>query len=153
MQAQGGFTILEVVIVLAIGALVAGIAVANFGDVQARIGVRSAQSNFLSMHGQTRALAVERGRAIRLRVDPTSGMVSIEEGCGDGGVVIESRSFAAVHAVTLETGGGPLWVCMTPRGYADINANSFSQEARVNFVRGDRASTVVLLPLGQAVTP
>ncbi len=153
MECRRGFTILELVIVLGIGALVAGIAIAGFGGIQARLGVRAAEARFLSMHGQTRALAVERGRAVRLSVNPETGVVRIEEGCAGDGPEIDARDFGAIHAVTIETGVGVLWLCMTPRGFADIGANSFSQEARVSFVRGDRSATVVLLPLGQAVAP
>lgn len=154
-----GFSLLELVIVLVIGGIMAAVVVGNLGGVQARMGVRSAESNFLSMHAQTRALAVERGIAVGLLASPGDGMVTVREGCDGSGTVLQSRDFGSEFGVTLDIGSGALLnigdgalvLCMTPRGYANPDGNSFENEARVNFVRGEHVRTVLLRPLGQAV--
>jgi prepilin-type N-terminal cleavage/methylation domain-containing protein len=151
MRGREGFTILELVIVLAIGGILATVVTATFSGVMDRIAVRSAQTEFLTLHAQTRALAIERGVSVRLAVDPTTGIVTIEQGCDGLGTVFQSRDFEGNHAVTLETSGGTLGLCMTPRGYADPAQNTFDGETRIAFVRGDRLLSVVLFPLGQAV--
>lgn len=153
MNPRSGFTLIELIIVLAIGGIVTGIVVMGFGGLQTRTSVRSAQTNFLSMHAQTRAMAVERGIAMRLTVHSDGGVVRIEEGCDGAGDVVQSRDFGGSYNVTIQASGGELWLCMTPRGYAEASRNSFAQEARISFVRGDQVASVVLFPLGQAVRP
>jgi prepilin-type N-terminal cleavage/methylation domain-containing protein len=151
---QRGFTLLEVVIVMSIGALLVAITMNTFPGMQARLGVRSAQTNFLSLHAQTRAVAVERGRAVQLIADPETHTVSIRVGCAGNGELLESRDFQESYGTTIGTGGaGTVSLCMTPRGYADPNGNSFALQARISFQRGGETSVVGLLPLGQAVIP
>ena len=148
-----GFTLLELVIVLLIGGVLTSVAILGLSGVFDRIAVRSAQSEFLSMHARTRALAVERGNAMQLIANDDPGVVAIREGCAGTGGVLEARNFETAHRVALETAPTPLSVCMTPRGFADPNQNSFGQEGRVDFVRGEILRSVVLFPLGQAVRP
>ena len=147
-----GFSLLEVVIVMAIAGILAAVAIGGMGGLQARMGVRAAQSEFLSMHAQTRATAVERGIPVALVTSP-DGDVRIQEGCDGTGAALQSRDFGEQHGVTVETGDGEVVLCMTPRGYASQAGNSFSGEARIGFVRGDHSRAVILRPLGQAVRP
>jgi prepilin-type N-terminal cleavage/methylation domain-containing protein len=153
MRNRHGFTLLEMVVTLMFGSVLAAVAYNSLGGVQARIAVRSAQSNFLSMHAHTRALAVERGAPMRLVADAGGQVVRIEVGCAGGGDVLESRDFASSYGVSVEMEGEILGLCMTPRGFALPASNTFGQEGRIEFVRGPHSSAVVLLPLGQAVVP
>jgi prepilin-type N-terminal cleavage/methylation domain-containing protein len=150
---SAGFSVLELVIVLAVGGVLAGITITRFGGVQDRMAVRAAQAEFLSLHAQTRASAVERGIPLELAVDPATGAIEIREGCAGDGAVLQMSNLGANHKVSLETGDGPLTLCMTPRGFADPGRNSFGQQGRVGFVRGPEQRGVVILPLGQALRP
>ena len=160
MRNRKGFTLLEVVIVLVVAGLLVSIVVNSFGRTQTRMAPRAAQSQFLTMHAHARALAVERGVLARLHVDPGTGLVSVFlqddpllDQMEDWELAI-SRDFTASYGVTIETSpSGELQLAMTPRGYASPAANSFNDEGRVRFVRGNQAREVVLLPLGQAVQP
>jgi len=154
MGKRAGFSLLELVIALVFGGILASIAMSGFGGAQGRLSVRSAQASFLSLHAQTRALAVERGVQVQLLVDPATDVVSIRLGCDGGGDIVESRNFEDAYAVTVTTGGGTASLCITPKGVANPSLNAFPQTpARIVFTRGEAASEVTLLPLGQAVRP
>ncbi len=153
MDNRRGFTLLEMVIALLFGAVLASVAVTGLGGVQGRLAVRSAQSSFLSSHAWARALAVERGMPVQLVVDPADRTVTIREGCDGSGDEISSRDFGEAYQVTITTAGGPVSLCFGPRGVALPNLNSFAGQSRIDFVRADRASAVVLRPLGQALVP
>jgi prepilin-type N-terminal cleavage/methylation domain-containing protein len=144
-HARRGFTLLELVVVIAIGGILSSVAILAFSQVQGQLATRSALSNFLSLHAQARALAVERGGMSQFIVDEGEGEVRIEF----GGVVVSELSLADEFAVTLDADGG-LTHCFTPRGIADLGCTTFNTATNVTFTRGNRTATVQLLPLGQA---
>lgn len=143
-----GFTLIEVVIVLAIGGVLSGLAIYSFGAMRGSMSVNSARGTFLTMLSATRATAVERGTLMRLVADPDAGTISIEEGC-DGGDVVRSQSVD----VTIEVDGDVFAVCMTPRGYADPSSNSFDDEGTISFSEGGEVVQVTVLSLGQVIQP
>jgi prepilin-type N-terminal cleavage/methylation domain-containing protein len=152
MGKRAGFTLLEMVIALMFGGILAGIAISGFGGTQGRLAVRSAQASFLSLHAHTRALAVERGVQVQLLVDPATDVVAIRLGCDGAGDILEARNFQDAHSVTVTTGGGTASLCMTPKGVANPSLNTFPQTpTRIVFTRGEATSEVTLQPLGQAV--
>ncbi len=149
-----GFSMIELVMVLAVGGILMGIVLGSFGEVGSRMSVRAAQNAFLSAHAQARALAVERGEVVRLVVSPSTATVTIERGPVGSIEILEILDLGADNNVSLATSGGtPVTLCMTPRGYADPTCNSFNASATVDFSRGGRVSRVRLLPLGQVETP
>jgi len=148
LRSRRGFTLIEMLIVVVVGGLMSMIAIRSFSQVHGALGARSAQSTFMTIHAQTRALAVERGVPIVLRVDPATGVVSIET---EAGTVIQSRNFAVDYEVTVGTPGGVVLLCMTPRGFADTRCGNVDDRTEISFVRGGRTRAVALLPLGQLV--
>ena len=148
LRNRRGFTLIEMLIVIVVGGLMSMIAIRSFSQVHGSLGARSAQSTFMTIHAQTRALAVERGVPIVLRVDPATGVVSIET---EGGDVIQSRNFAEDYEVTVGTPDGVVLLCMTPRGFADVGCGNVDDRPEISFVRGARTRAVALLPLGQLV--
>lgn len=143
-----GFTLIELLIVVVVGGLLSAVTIRSFSQVHGSLGSRTAQSTFLTMHAQTRALAVERGEPMILEVDRSTAMVRIED---SGGTVVRSRNFGSDYDVTIEAHSQLVRMCMTPRGVADPGCGNVSNSTEIGFVRGDRTRTVVLLPLGQAV--
>ena len=141
-----GFTLIEMLIVVVVGGLMSMIAIRSFSQVHGALGARTAQTTFMTIHAQTRALAVERGEAIVLRVDPGSGVVSVAT---EGGTEIQSRNFVQDYEVTVTTPGGIVELCMTPRGFADTRCGNVTTRTEIVFTRGTRTRRVVLLPLGQ----
>lgn len=156
MRKARGFTLLELVVVLAVGGILAAVVIVSFGGVQGRLGVRGAQNAILGMHAQTRALAVERGGRARLIVDVAEGVVAIDLQLDPGGTpeVVERRNFRDAYRVSLQSEPAEIVVCMTPRGYADPGCNSYGQRGVLR-ISGQNGREVVIhfLPLGQVVLP
>lgn len=148
MRDQRGFTLTEIVLVLLIGGLLTAIAVNTFGRAQHRMATRSAESQFVTMHAHTRALAVERGDVARLVVDANQNRVSIVLGLG-GGQTVRTVDFMEHYDVGIQTAGSPLELCMNPRGFADQDCNTFENVAEITFQRMAQARSVRLLPMGQ----
>ncbi len=123
----------------------------GLGGLQGRMAVRSAQSQFLSLHDLSRSMAVERGMPVGFVADSRTQTVTVREGCDGDGRIIESRDFNLSYRVDILTSGQALEICMTARGYADPGSNSFTDLGRVTFLRGQNAASVVLFPLGQAM--
>ncbi len=149
LRHRRGFTLLELLIVLVVGGVLSMVTIQSFSQVHGSLGARTAQSTFMTMHAQARASAVERGHNVILRVDPSSDRVELEAQTSDGPVVVRSRAFASDYDVSLETDGGVVELCMTPRGFASTSCGNVTSRVQVRFVRGDRTRSVTLLPLGQ----
>lgn len=146
-----GFTLIELLIVVVISGVLGTIMVQSFSTVHGRMGVRAAESNFLSYHAQARTYAVERAEPVALIVDSGSDEVRIQLGCAaGGGDVLQRLDFGAEFAVDVEAPGNPLRLCFTPRGVAQPSMGTVTQPVRVEFRRGGRTSGVQLLPMGQA---
>ncbi|TVP42053.1 MAG: prepilin-type N-terminal cleavage/methylation domain-containing protein [Gemmatimonadales bacterium] len=143
---RSGFTLLEMIVVIAIGGVLASIVTLSFSRVQGQMATRSAQSNFLSLHAQARALAVERGVTSQFAVVDATGLVTVRVGSN----VVNQVNLTSEFAVTVATsgGGGGFTQCFTPRGIADLNCVTAART--VTFTRGDRSTQVEVLPLGQA---
>jgi prepilin-type N-terminal cleavage/methylation domain-containing protein len=149
LRGPGGFTLLELLIVLVIGGVLGTVTIRSFSQVHGSLGARTAQSTFLTMHAQARAIAVEQGRDILLVVDPASGEVRIERESDNG--IIRIRNLADDYDVAVTVSGGLLALCMTARGFADPRCGNVADRREVTFTRGGTSRTVAILPLGQAL--
>jgi prepilin-type N-terminal cleavage/methylation domain-containing protein len=150
MRDRRGFTLIELVLVMMVGAILASVAVTSFSAVQSRMGTRSAESQFLTMHAQTRALAVERGDIARLVVDQNT--VTVLLGLGSGSETMRTVNFMDAYNVTIESPDLPLQLCMNPRGFGErAPCTSFDQTASLTFQRTGQTRSVRLLPLGQVL--
>jgi prepilin-type N-terminal cleavage/methylation domain-containing protein len=143
---RSGFTLLEMIVVIAIGGVLSALVMLAFSQVQGQLATRSAQSNFLSLHAQARSLAVERGALSEFEVADATGLVTVRV----GGAVVNQVDMGDEFAVTVSTsgGGGGFTQCFTPRGIADLNCVTATRT--VTFTRGNRTTQVEVLPLGQA---
>ncbi len=149
MRDRKGVTILELVVALVIGGVLVGIVFNTFGDLQARTGVRSAESNFRSLHAQARASSIERGEIVRLTVDSGGNRVSVVGGPSGDPETLRTVDFRDSFGTELESRPTTFELCMTPRGFADVGCNSFTGEARIIFRRGGAETGLAILPLGQ----
>lgn len=146
---QAGFTMIELVAVIAIGAVLMSIALQGFGNTTSRFATRNARQSFAAMQARTRAHAIERGDLTRLNVDPAGDRVWIEGSAG----VVEALDFGTDREVDIQTGSsGLVTLCMNARGFGETSCNSFgSNTMSVSFVQGGQTSEVTILPLGQLV--
>lgn len=142
---RSGFTLVEVIIALFIGAILTSIAVRRIGDTAGGLAVRQARNVFVGMAARARAQAIESGRTAVLEVslEGDSAFVRI------GTRVVERVHFRRELEVGLEGSTGTLRLCMTPRGYADPACNSFGSVVKLTFMAGAHSESVDILPLGQ----
>lgn len=148
-----GFTVLEMVVVMLIGAVLTGIAMSRVSDYVDRRGARNARDAFVYLAARARALAIERGRTVRLEVDPAGDRAWLVAPDGSGGIdTLESVAYMGEFRADVATSaGGAVRVCYTPRGYALGTCNSFPMDTtvRVTFRRAVYADSVTVRPLGQ----
>jgi type IV pilus assembly protein PilA len=113
-KGQGGFTLLEVMIVVAIFGIGAAIAVPEFVRWNARTQLRQATSEIASQLTMARMAAMNRNRGVDVTIQATSGVVNVSAvASGGSGTVIPTRSLTSnVKAVT----GGPVTVSFSSLG-------------------------------------
>ena len=113
-HSEGGFTLTELMIVVAIIGIGASIAVPEFIRWNARTQLRQATSEIASQLTMARMAAMNRNRGVDVTIQATSGVVNVSAVVSGGlGTVIPTRSFMnSVRAVT----GGPVTVSFSSLG-------------------------------------
>lgn len=148
METRSGFTILELIIVILVGAILTTIAVRGLGSVQSRASVRQARNVYASMHARARAQAVELGERVELRIDPVGDSIWLSR----DGAVLHVVRFRSEMGVDIRAGSNTHTVCMDPRGFADASCNSFeSSPLTLTFAQGADTASLQVLPLGQVL--
>jgi prepilin-type N-terminal cleavage/methylation domain-containing protein len=147
-RGRPGFTLVELVIAIAIAAILMAIMAPQFQRAQERRGAHAARDAVIRLAATSRMLAVERGRSVLMEIDPESRRAwAIAVGSADTLTLIDlQREFGA----QVTTDGGKLTVCYNSRGYA-IGACSvgLNNGAAVSFTRGPFEARAAVLPLGQ----
>lgn len=138
----------EVVAVIAIGAILVSIALRGFGDATSRFATRNARQSLAAMQARTRAYAIERGDLTSLNIDPSQDRAWIESSGGD---LVESVEFDDERNVDIRSEtAGTITLCMNPRGFGETSCNSFENgTVTLSFVQGGQSSSLTILPLGQ----
>lgn len=149
-RSNAGFSMLELVVALTVGAVLTGVAVRSVGEAQGRVAVRGARSTFQSLHARTRVHAIELGRTVTLNVDPVGDSVWISTPAETIETVYFDDEFN-VDIVLRTT--STLRVCMTARGFADTDCNSYSSTEPIAFRRGSDQTLLAVLILGSLVIP
>jgi prepilin-type N-terminal cleavage/methylation domain-containing protein len=141
-----GFSLIETMITLVIAGTLLNVGVKAAAPVTDDLSVKSARGAVMALHARARAHAVERGTMVRLVIDPATDVVSLV----DGTDVIETVDLHDTRGIDL-TASAPITLCMTPRGFADSDCNSFSSAVTFGLERGGVISRIKLRPLGQLV--
>lgn len=146
MKRVRGFTLIELVIVIVVGGILTSIAMNSFGGVQSRMAVQSARNTFASYHARARAQAIERGVQVVVRVDVAGDSLWLTM----DGDRIDGFDFVGQMNVDVQSSASnPIKVCLTPRGFADSDCNSFSSTITVTFAQAGHSSELEIWPLGQ----
>jgi len=143
---NGGFTIIELVITMVTAVILLDVAVGASGPALDRMSVTSARTTFAALHARARVRAVERGRNVSLFIDPATDSAWVF----DDNQVVEAIAFGTASGIDV-TATSRLELCLSPRGYADADCNSFSSSVNVVFSRNGASSSVEVRPLGQLV--
>lgn len=75
----GGFTLLELILVLMIVGLGASLAAARLSSMRGSVGVDMAAQSFIDQARRCQHLAATSGQSVRLRLDPTARMLHIAQ--------------------------------------------------------------------------
>jgi prepilin-type N-terminal cleavage/methylation domain-containing protein len=140
-----GFTLVEVVIALVIGGILTSVAIKGIGMTSPGLAVREARNVFVGMAARARAQAIESGQTSLLIANTAGDSVMILA----GGRIVERVRFGGELDVDLRGATTVIRICMSPRGYANPDCNSFSSPVKLAFVAGPKSESVEILPLGQ----
>ena len=137
----------ELAIALTVGLVLLGIANSAFGEVRTRFAAQQGLQVFQSLHARARAQAVEGGVSTQLWVDSPGDSMWITR----RGQVLETVRFDQELGVEIVAEPSFFRLCMTSRGFADTDCNSFNAAAKIEFSQGSNARTVAILQSGQLV--
>jgi len=144
-RGRRGFTIIELVIVIAIGGILTAVAIKGFGVTSSLTAAKQARNVFNGMAARARAQAIESGQRTLLIADARGDSVMILA----GGRIVENVRFAEEMDVDIQARDHLTFLCMSPRGYAEQACTSFNTTVKVSFVRGKQTRSLEILPLGQ----
>ncbi len=142
-ERRGGFSMIELLIVVMVGAILLGLVMPAFGSVQRRRSVQNARDAFVWLSMRAQSTAVERGLPVTLTLDPsTASAVAMTT----EGEAVDSVAFSGEHdAVVTTSTGAAIQICYTPRGFATCPAST----AYATFSLGPDSARVRIRPLGQ----
>lgn len=138
---------IEMIVVVAIGAILLSMAIGGFGEATSGLAVQNARQSFSALQSRARAYAIERGTLARLHADPAGDSAWVES----GGDRIDFVNFDESRGVDVQSGAtGLITLCLNPRGFGETSCNSFgSGTVDISFVQGAATASVTILPLGQ----
>lgn len=139
---------IELVIALLIGGILTSMALSGFNSARGPYAVRGARDSFVALHARARAHAIELGENVSLTVQSAGDSASINRA---DGTLIESIRFDEERNVEILPAGTSFTLCLSPRGYADVDCNSFTSTQSVEFWHNADSTRVQILPLGQVV--
>ena len=147
---RSGFSLVELLIVLAIGAILTSFAIPGYNKMTQAKNAQNARDNLVWMAARTRARAIERGQVWQLEIDPTLERARVRQ----RGVAVaqDSVTFSSEFKSELSTAANTLIViCYSPRGYAFTSCNAGSPTANVDvtFTHRDKTAVARIKPLGQ----
>ena len=145
MERRRGFTLIEVVVVIMVGAVLLSLAINAFGGVRAGYAVREARTAFAALHARTRAQAIEFGQTVELHVDAGGDSVWIAR----NDTILETLRLGNELGVDLRSGTSPVTLCVNSRGYGDTGCTSFGSPLAFYFVNASDTAGIEMFPLGQ----
>ncbi len=137
----------ELAIALTVGLVLLGIANSAFGEVRTRFASQQGLQVFQSLHARARAQAVEGGVSTQLWIDSPGDSMWITR----RGQVLETVRFDEELGVEIVASPSFFRLCMTSRGFADTDCNSFNGAAKIEFSQGLNARSVAILQSGQLI--
>lgn len=146
-MSRRGFTLIEVVLVVMVGAILTTIGMNAFGNVARSMRVSAARNAFVTYHARARASAIEFGANSQLFVDTGADTLAVTQ----NGRVRASLDFMREFNTDVQGSSSTYTLCMNPRGYAEADCNSFNSTVTLVFTSGGDTASVQIRPLGQLV--
>ena len=132
------FTLPELLLVLALGSVLLGIAIPRFSAAMDRIEVSAAASHIAAAHRRARLIAVTRGIVAVLTVDPFALTIRHR------GVTVPLWSEAGPAANRVSLAGPVRQFTFSPEGFSLGLSN-----ATIRLTRGSATRTVIISRLGR----
>ena len=148
---ESGFSILDIIIVISIVALLAGVTFPQIGKMQMRFAVRGYINTFMSAHSMARTTAVRQGRVAELHIDATNDLFWVEVDTTSNGSGVMDTVGVVVDAseMGVDLSSTQTLLCFDGRGLASTAAGCATVGAAILFTRGDEADTIFTTPLGK----
>lgn len=151
-SAQGGYTIIELLLVIVIGAILATMTVPSFTRMTSGQNARNARDAVVWMAARARSRAIERGEVIKFEIhvgDERAWIVRRNTGTALASDTLEKIDFENEQDVQINS-ASRLTLCYSPRGYA-FSCSAYSPAAPVNvtFTHAGKSAVARVKPLGQ----
>lgn len=120
MQTRRGFTIIEVIVVIVIGAILTGIVSLGIAGVQQATALDQSHRMLSSMIMRAKAQAIQEGRSIELRLNGPADYAAVVR--NDGGTIttLEEMYFENELGIDLSlNSGNTATMCFGPNGVAN----------------------------------
>lgn len=149
MGNRRGFSIMEMVVVVAIVGVLSTITIQRIGPAKSQYSVRSSRTALATMVQRARAHAVEGAGLTRLVMDNVNDVAYLIQGAD----TLETLRVSDEFDADMSTSGGANaeWICMNSKGYADTRCTSFSNRLTVSFTINEYSDSLAILPMGQVI--
>ncbi len=148
---RAGFTLVDIIFVISIVSVLAGITFPRMADVRTRFAVRGAVTAFMSAHSMARATAIRLGTVAELHIDPTNDRFWVEvDTTVAGSGVMDTIGFVVDlgdHRVTLSSTQTVL--CFDGRGLASSASGCATSGATIVFNGVTGVDTILTTALGK----
>lgn len=150
--AQGGYTIVELLLVIVIGAILATMTVPSFTRLASGQNARNARDAVVWMAARARSRAIERGEVVKLEIhvgNERAWIVRRNAGTALASDTLEKIDFAVEQNVQINA-PARIALCYNPRGYA-FSCSAYSPAATVDvtFMHAGKSAVARVRPLGQ----
>jgi prepilin-type N-terminal cleavage/methylation domain-containing protein len=148
---RSGFTLLEVIIVMFLAAVVAGMGAPRLSAALRRRTTSIAADQFTAAHSLAKATAVRYGRGSELHLDPAAKRIWVDadtsaDGIGQRATIWYVRDLSEAGLTMSST---RLLLCFDARGIASTAGSCEPGDATVIFSESDQADTVTTTALGK----
>ena len=148
---ESGFTLMEVIIVVAFVSLLAGVAFPRIAGVQSRFAVRGAVTAFMSAHSLTRATAIRAGGVAELHIDATNDRfwIEVDTTLAGSGVMDTIGNVVDVGGQGLTLSSTQSLLCFEGRGMPSTASGCATTGATISFSYDNVADTILITTLGK----
>ncbi len=132
---RAGFTIMEIIVVLSLASILAGVTFPRIADIQSRFAVRGAVTSFMSAYSLTRATAIRQGGVAELHVDATNDQfwIEVDTTLAGSGVMDTIGTVFDVGDLGLTLSSTESLLCFEGRGMPSIANGCASTGATIAF--------------------
>ena len=152
-MSRAGFTLLELVLIVSLVSVLAGVTFPRIADVQTRFAVGGAVTAFMSAHSMARATAIRQSGVAELHIDPTNDLFWVEiDTTVAGSGVMDTIGFVVDlgdQRVTLSSTETVL--CFDGRGLASSASGCATSGATITFTSETAVETILATTLGKII--